>query len=151
MPGAASLQAGEYYAHPRNAFWMIAESLWSIAREAPYPARVRALESAGIAVWDVLRTCRRSGSLDSGIERQSIVANDFRGFLQRHPGIRRIYFNGNTARQLYDRHVLEALSLRQQQISRFTLPSTSPANARASLGEKTLAWSAISNPPEDYS
>jgi len=146
MPGAASLLASEYYAHPRNAFWKIAESLWDVDQALHYPARVLALKAARIAVWDVLKTCRRSGSLDSSIERESIVANDFRGFLRQNPEISRIYFNGNTARQLYDRHVLNTLPENLQLIPRFTLPSTSPANARLSLQEKIRAWRVISQP-----
>jgi double-stranded uracil-DNA glycosylase len=144
MPGTASLQAREYYAHPRNAFWTIVESLLDIKRAAPYAERCDALATAGIAVWDVLKACRRSGSLDSAIEPDSIVANDFRRFLQRNPGIERIYFNGNTARRLYDRHVLATLPRRQQLIPRFTLPSTSPANASFSLQDKIRAWRVIS-------
>jgi double-stranded uracil-DNA glycosylase len=144
MPGAASLQAGEYYAHPRNAFWSITESLFGIARVTAYPARVLALTSAGIAVWDVLRVCSRSGSLDSAIARDSIVTNDFSMLLRRYPGIRRMFFNGGTARQLYERHVLTELAKDQRMIPRFTLPSTSPANARLSLQQKTQAWRVIS-------
>jgi double-stranded uracil-DNA glycosylase len=143
MPGTASLQARQYYAHPRNAFWPIMESLLGVERTAPYAARAAALANAGIALWDVLKVCRRSGSLDSAIEPESIVANNFRRFLQRHPGIERIYFNGNTARRLYDRHVLAALSQSQQLIPRFTLPSTSPANASFTLQEKIRAWRVI--------
>ena len=143
MPGVASLQAREYYAHPRNAFWTIAETLFGIARDLPYAERVRALEAAGLAVWDVLKACRRNGSLDSAIEAQSIVANDFRRFLKRNPGITRIYFNGNMARQLFDRHVLPTLTEKQQLIPRVTLPSTSPANAGFSLPQKTQAWRVV--------
>jgi double-stranded uracil-DNA glycosylase len=144
MPGTASLQAREYYAHPRNAFWTIVESLLDIERTAPYSERCDALANAGVAVWDVLKACRRSGSLDSAIEPDSVVANDFRRFLQRNPGIERIYFNGNTARRLYDRHVLATLAQSQQLIPRFTLPSTSPANAGCSLQDKIHAWRVIS-------
>ncbi len=143
MPGVASLQAGQYYAHPRNAFWLIVESLFGIARENPYAERVLALEGAGVAVWDVLKACRRSGSLDSAIEPDSIVANDFRRFLKKNPGIGHIYFNGNTARQLFERHVMATLTDEQQLIPRLTLPSTSPANASFSLIEKTRAWRVI--------
>ena len=151
MPGVASLQAGEYYAHPRNAFWSIAESLFGVARAEPYAVRVRALELAGIAVWDVLATCRRRRSLDSDIEPDSIVANDFHAFLQRNPGIVRICFNGNSARMLFERYVLPTLSAQQQQIMRLALPSTSPANARLSLQQKTRAWAVISDSATDYS
>lgn len=143
MPGVASLQAVQYYAHPRNAFWTIAESLFGIAPGQPYLERVCALEAAGVAVWDVLKACQRTGSLDSAIEADSVVANNFRRFLKQNPGIGRIYFNGNTARQLYDRHVLATLAASQQLIPRFTLPSTSPANAGLSLQEKIRAWRVI--------
>jgi TDG/mug DNA glycosylase family protein len=146
MPGAASLQAAEYYAHPRNAFWMVMEALFGIARTLPYPERMHALEAAGVAVWDVLATCRRRGSLDSAIELDSIVPNDFARFLQEHPGIQRIYFNGATARRLYDRHVLPTLPVEQQQITLLTLPSTSPANAGLSLQQKIEAWRVITGP-----
>jgi hypoxanthine-DNA glycosylase len=145
MPGAASLQAGEYYAHPRNAFWSIAAMHFGAPGAAGYAERVLALQSAGIAVWDVLQACRRSGSLDSDIEPASMVANDLRKLLGQCPGIRAIYFNGGTARQLHDRLVLATLTPDQQRIPRFTLPSTSPANARLTLREKSQAWRVIND------
>lgn len=143
MPGAASIAAREYYAHPRNAFWTIMESLLGVERAAPYPERTRALASAGIALWDVLKTCQRNGSLDSAIEKDSMVVNDFRRFLSRNPGIDHIYFNGGTAGALFRLHVLPRLSERQLEIPRFTLPSTSPAHARLSVADKFLAWRVI--------
>jgi TDG/mug DNA glycosylase family protein len=143
MPGSASLEAREYYAHPRNAFWSIFESLLGMDRAAPYPARTRTLAGAGIAVWDVLKACQRRGSLDSAIVPDSIVVNDFRRFLARNPGIDHIYFNGGAARVLYERHVVPTLPVGQQGISRSTLPSTSPANARLSLTQKIQAWHVI--------
>jgi TDG/mug DNA glycosylase family protein len=143
MPGSASLTAHEYYAHPRNAFWSIAETVLGIPRAAPYDERTRALANAGIAVWDVLKACRRNGSLDSAIETDSIVVNDFRRFLAKHSGITHIFFNGGTACALFQRHVLPLLSERQQMIPGSTLPSTSPANARLSLAAKIQAWRVI--------
>jgi double-stranded uracil-DNA glycosylase len=143
MPGAASLAAREYYAHPRNAFWPIAEALLGIPVAAPYAERTRALADAGIAVWDVLKTCRRTGSLDSAIETDSVVVNDFRRFLAKHSGINHVFFNGGTAGALFQRHVLPGLPDGHQQIPRFTLPSTSPANARLALAEKIRAWRVI--------
>src|SRR5690606_42075339 len=67
MPGKMSLTAREYYAHPRNAFWDIMQQVYGISRELPYGLRVKALEKAGVAVWDVLAACTRSSSLDSDI------------------------------------------------------------------------------------
>ena len=94
MPGAASLAAGEYYAHPRNAFWSIIEAVWDIPRSLPYTERARSVQARGLAIWDVVARCRRPTSLDADIDRASVVVNDFAGFLGRHPGIRQIAFNG---------------------------------------------------------
>jgi len=143
MPGKMSLVAHEYYAHPRNAFWDIIQQLFDISRALPYAQRVQALERHGIAVWDVLASCTRGSSLDSDILADSIVPNEFVPFLSTHPAIRAIYFNGNNARKLFERHVVPVLTPRQQQIERVTLPATSPAHARMSRAEKVRGWRVI--------
>ena len=61
MPGRASLQANQYYAHPRNAFWPIMGSLIGFAADDPYQRRCDALLAAGVALWDVMASCRRQG------------------------------------------------------------------------------------------
>lgn len=138
MPGAASLAAGQYYAHPHNAFWPILSELLGFDRDAPYESRLAALRAARIALWDVLHSCEREGSLDARIRRDSQVANDFAAFFRDHPRIRRVAFNGVAAEQCFRRHVLatgigEHLSLER-------LPSTSPANASWSRERKLAAW-----------
>ena len=148
MPGAASLQAGQYYAHPRNAFWPIIESLWGIPRALPYEARARAVTSAGIAVWDVIASCRRRTSLDAHIEPDSVVANDFAGFFRRHRHIALVAFNGTSAATLYRRHVLPTLGEALQQLPCLRLPSTSPAHAGLSMQAKLDAWSALRRHPD---
>lgn len=140
MPGRASLAAGEYYAHPRNAFWHIMQALFDIPRDLPYRRRVRDLAANGVAVWDVLAACTRSSSLDSDIVPESVVANDIAGYLQRHRSIGSIYFNGGSARRLFERHVAPALDPGHQRLARVTLPSTSPANARLRPTDKLEAW-----------
>jgi len=143
MPGAASLQAQQYYAHPRNAFWPILEAVIGIPANAPYQNRVRAAKRAGIAIWDVLAGCRRRSSLDSHIEGDSIVVNDFAGFFRSHPDIGCIAFNGAAAATLYRRHVLPVLDLPARELPRIQLPSTSPANARLTLADKRRAWALL--------
>lgn len=140
MPGKMSLAAHEYYAHPRNAFWDIMQALLGVHRALPYGERVKALQKAGIAVWDVLAACTRTSSLDSDIVAGSIVPNDFAPFLTTHPRIRTIFFNGNNARRLFERHVLPQLTPRQREIGRITLPATSPAHARMNHAQKVKGW-----------
>lgn len=143
MPGKASLLAGQYYAHPRNAFWYIIQALFGIPRELPYARRVRELATTGLAVWDVLAACTRGTSLDSDIVPESAVPNDFAGYLRSHPRIRIIYFNGGPARTLFERHVTPVLPADIRDIVRITLPSTSPTHARRSHAQKLEAWRVI--------
>lgn len=141
IPGEASLRAGEYYAHPRNLFWRIMGELISLDSAAEYVERVRALKSARIALWDVLHSCEREGSLDASIEKSTHVPNDFTSFFARHSGITHVFFNGSKAEQVYLREVLPVLKL--QNIEYMRLPSTSPANAGQSFERKLEAWRAI--------
>lgn len=138
MPGVASLAANQYYAHPQNQFWKIVEALFGIDRGADYAVRVRALKANGVAVWDVLHSCVREGSLDNRIEDEA--ANDFRAFFRAHPAIHRVYFNGAKAEASYRRHVLPGIDrpLRYRR-----LPSTSPAHAALPYARKLAAWRAI--------
>ena len=85
MPGAASLTAHQYYAHPRNAFWRIMGDLIGAGPDLPYAQRLERLKAAGIALWDVIAECHRPGSLDSAIVGESVVANDFSAFFGRAP------------------------------------------------------------------
>ena len=138
MPGRASLAAGQYYAHRQNAFWRIVCSLLGIAPASPYGARVRALRASRIAVWDVLHSCVRPGSLDSSIAEEA--ANDFNAFFRRHPGITHVFFNGAKAETSYKRHVLPAI---ERPLHYARLPSTSPAHAALPFARKHTAWRAI--------
>lgn len=139
MPGRASLAARQYYAHPQNAFWRIAAELLEFDRASPYAKRVQALKAARIALWDVLHSCNREGSLDARIENG--VANDFRRFFRTHRKIRRVFFNGAKAEATFKRYVLS--TLRSDSLSFRRLPSTSPANASMSAARKLGAWRAI--------
>ncbi|MBW7900857.1 MAG: DNA-deoxyinosine glycosylase [Rhodocyclaceae bacterium] len=144
MPGVASLVAGRYYAHGRNAFWPLMGALLGFAADAPYEARTAALRAAGVALWDVLHACTREGSLDAAIDRDSEVANDLPGFLAAHPRIRHVFFNGAAAEDCFRRRVLPGLDAAALAFAR--LPSTSPANAAHSFEKKCAAWRAALAP-----
>ena len=141
MPGRASLIAGQYYAHAQNAFWRIISELIELDAAAPYETRVRGLKSSRIALWDVLHSCTREGSLDSMIEHDTQTANDFRMFFRTHRKISHVFFNGIKAEACFKRHVLPDID--GGSVSYARLPSTSPANASMSFADKLGAWRAI--------
>jgi len=143
MPGVASLAANQYYAHPRNAFWPIMGELVGAGPDLAYEARVERLIARQIAVWDVLKTCVRGGSLDSSIDEESIVPNDFAEFFAQHPEITRVYFNGGKAESVFRRLVLPTLGVRGETIQFARLPSTSPAHAARSFEKKVEAWQVV--------
>jgi TDG/mug DNA glycosylase family protein len=139
MPSAASLAAGEYYAFRHNQFWRIAGEIAGIAHDAPYARRLAALRRHRIALWDVVASCVRPGSLDSAILAHTIRVNDFAGFLAAHPAIRRICFNGRMAESAWRRHVAPTLA-ESRALEYRPLPSTSPAHAGMSYRAKLERW-----------
>ncbi|MEW5903905.1 MAG: DNA-deoxyinosine glycosylase [Pseudomonadota bacterium] len=138
MPGIKSLHAHEYYAHPHNAFWKIMGALIGATPQLLYPQRLQTLQQAHIALWDVLHSCEREGSLDSDIQAEQ--ANDFASFFVRHPNITRVCFNGTKAEQSFRRYVAAKQALPDLHYTR--LPSTSPAHAGMRYEEKLAAWRA---------
>lgn len=140
MPGAASLAAQRYYAHPRNAFWLICAQLLDFDPALAYEARIEALTTRGIALWDVVHQCRREGSLDASIEATSVVANDVAGFLREHSSLRHVAFNGQAAAKLFRRHITLPDDLTA---AVHLLPSTSPAHAALGFEQKCAAWRTV--------
>jgi len=143
MPGKASLEARQYYAHPRNYFWRMMSSILNVPAEASYETRCEALIGQGLALWDVLKTCERSSSLDADIVDSSIIPNDFETFLSQHVGIRTIFFNGAKAEKTYLQHVHPGLPERFAGIRLVRLPSTSPANASIPFEVKLQHWQEV--------
>ena len=144
MPGRDSLAAGQYYAHPYNLFWKIMAAMLGFEPQAPYRRRLKALRDARIALWDVMHSCKRAGSLDASIEASTIEANDFPSFFRAHKRIGNVFFNGSTAQTTYVRHVLPSVTSLGLQYTR--LPSTSPAHATLSYQQKLAAWRNVLKP-----
>lgn len=144
MPGVASLTAGQYYAQPRNRFWPIVAELFALDREAPYAERLEALIAHRVALWDVLDSCQRPGSLDASIRRASAVPNDFSRFFARHLQVRQVFFNGKAAAELYRQLVLPGIADSYPELRYTALPSTSPANAGITPADKLTAWRVVS-------
>ena len=137
MPGVASLEAQQYYAHGRNAFWPIMGELFGAGPDKPYPERQAILMAKGVAVWDVLQFCRREGSLDSNIKAE--VPNDFAAFFAAHPHIRRIALNGGKAAKSFDKYAAPHCP---PSAVATPVPSTSPAYASMNFVRKCELWRA---------
>lgn len=135
FPSELSLVAGEYYANPRNQFWRLLGSVFDFDPDAPYAERIAAATSRGVALWDVVHSCRRKGSMDVKIDRKTLVVNDFGPVLARHPGITQVFANGLTAFDLFERHVDTPLPV-------VRLPSSSGA-LPMSFADKLTRWLAI--------
>ncbi len=147
LPGRVSLERGEYYAQPQNSFWKIMGALLHFEPGLPYARRQQCLVAARIAVWDVCAAAVREGSLDSAIQRSTVVPNDFASFLRHHPQLESICFNGATAAGLYARLVLPTLTPVHRNIPSVVLPSTSPAHASMRFDAKLARWSAACAAP----
>ena len=135
FPSVASLQAQQYYGHPRNQFWPILSALWGVDLVGmAYERRLAEVLRRGLGIWDVYASCRREGSLDSAIEAAEL--NDLPSLGRRAPGLRALAHNGGE-------------SARAMRVTRefglpvHRLPSTSPANASWSFERKLAAWRAV--------
>jgi len=141
LPSAESLRRGQYYAHPRNAFWRVMGELFGASRDLAYGDRVRRLIENRIALWDVCAAAYRPGSADADLA--EVVPNDFEEFFASHPHIELICLNGTKASEIYHRRVMPSLPPEFAEIRREVLPSTSPANARLSFAEKLRRWKRV--------
>ena len=143
FPGAASLRAAQYYAHPRNAFWPVMQALLGDAGLAaqPYAERLAALRRRHVALWDAVAACRREGSLDTAI--QAAEPSDLPELLARLPRLRAIACNGALA---YRQALLALPDGDESRLPVLRLPSTSPAHAGLRLDDKIDAWRAALSP-----
>lgn len=137
-PSVKSLQYQQYYAHPQNAFWWILSELYSFDLELPYYERVKLVTNRGLAIWDVLASCQRKGSLDSHIQHEQ--PNQIPLLLTENPHIKMIACNGGAAFGLLKKYFSELFNSSYKIVQ---LPSTSPAYASMSRQEKRDKWSII--------
>ena len=141
MPGEESLRRQQYYAHPRNAFWPLMGLLFGAGPELAYADRLARLRARGVAVWDVLESCERHGSLDSDIRRDSERPNAIPELLARFDAPRAVVLNGRKAQASFERFIAPTLRVQRPHIQLLLMPSTSPAHAALSYVDKRRAWS----------
>jgi hypoxanthine-DNA glycosylase len=143
MPSVASLDKHQYYGKAQNAFWPIMGELFGAGPALTYHERTKILAHKGVAVWDVLASCVRTGSLDSAIQQDTEVTNDLVGLLRRHAGIGYVFFNGRKAEHVYRRRVRPEADQFRPDIIYACLPSTSPAMATLNFAAKLQSWQAV--------
>ena len=138
IPGVKSLEMKQYYAHPQNKFWKIIFELFNEKFTTDYVERIKILEKHQIALWDIIETCERKGSLDSEIRNEE--ANKIGELLQNFPNIKAIFCNGQKSYKN-----LQKILLKEFHLPIIALPSTSPAHASLRYEEKLLSWQKIKN------
>ena len=117
--------------------------------DSTYEERCIGLQLNKVALWDVLKSCERKGSLDASIDNQSIVANDFEGLLHSYTDISSIFFNGAKAESVFRKYVSTDIQQRFPGDALRRLPSTSPAYAAMDRRTKMEKWSVIKKTLEE--
>jgi TDG/mug DNA glycosylase family protein len=143
LPGEASLRRGQYYAHPRNQFWRLMETVTGLVLvDLAYPERLAALGGAGVGLWDVIASARRTGSLDADI--RDCQPNTLAEFVATLPALRAIGFNGAKAYQIGRGQLID-----KDGPVLIALPSSSPAHAALSFEGKRETWLRLKSFLED--
>lgn len=137
VPGVKSLEMQEYYAHPQNKFWKIIFELFNENFSEDYLEKIKILKKNKIAVWDVIDSCERVGSLDTTIKNEE--SNDILQLLKKYQNIKTIFCNGGKSYQN-----LQKIVGKNFEIPIYLLPSTSPLHT-ISFEKKLDAWSKISD------
>ena len=136
IPGQKSLEKQEYYAHPQNKFWRIIFELFNEIFTTDYTKKIQILEKHHIALWDVIDTCERKGSLDSEIRNEE--ANKIEDLLHNYPNIKAIFCNGQKSYKN-----LQKILSKDFHLPIIAMPSTSPAHASLTYEEKLKSWKII--------
>ena len=137
MPSVKSLEQQQYYAHPQNRFWPLMSIFFNQGIVPKnYQEKLSMLLKNHVALWDSIDSCIRKGSLDSAIYDEK--SNDFNELFNKYPKITTICFNGGKSFQCFKKYNKDLLN--NPQFTFYTLPSTSPANARFRLPMLQESW-----------
>ena len=135
FPSVKSREQQFFYGHPQNRFWKVIAGLYHQTVPATIPEKKELILGHGLALWDSIASCIVTGSSDASI--RDVRANDLSVILDHSP-IRKIFCNGKTSWQMYEKWILPSTGREA-----VCLPSTSPANAQWSLDRLIDAWSVI--------
>lgn len=136
MPSVTSLERQQYYGHKQNFFWPMMFQIFEEPYSDDYAVKRQLLLRHHVALWDVLASCEREGSLDSNITDE--VCNAIPALLAEHPTIKYLLFNGGKAFQSFKRNFPALL----EQMDYYQMPSTSPAHTMK-RAQKLQKWQLI--------
>ena len=149
-PSVKSLAHGQFYGHPHNYFWRVVYALFGERHGSEYQApdqdynkRLDFLQDNRLALWDIIYSCEREGSLDVNIKEE--LPNDFPGLLERYPGITCIAFNGTKAFDTFRKYFGKGGERLPREVALLKLPSTSPIPTKymRNLDDRVGAWKVI--------
>ncbi|WP_413511199.1 DNA-deoxyinosine glycosylase [Myroides odoratus] len=142
MPSVKSLEQQEYYGNKQNVFWKLMFTVAGQELPATYAEKITFIHNNHLALWDVLQSCERQGSLDSEIKEE--VPNAIRQLLQEYPSIHTLVFSSQKAAQYFKKYIGQI-----EGIQMITMPSPSGANARMSFAQKLDAWRGLTDLLQD--
>lgn len=150
MPGAKSLECGEYYSDKKNIFWKILFEIFKEKEIYDYKDKKQFLLEHHIALWDVLKECDRDKKDGSESSSDRYIYNDIPNDIStiiKESNIETIVLNGKTKSKgirsrnpykYYMKYIYENVK-----ITPVLLPSTSGVNTHCSFEDKVKIWSDV--------
>lgn len=139
LPSVKSREYGFYYMHPQNRFYKVLSRIFDEEEPISIKDKKQFLSTHNIALYDVVFECDIVGSSDASIRNPIVI--DIDNILSRYPHIKIIGVNGNKARSLFDRYLLDKVS--KYDVKVYYLPSTSPANAKVGITSLVNAYKSL--------
>lgn len=136
MPSVKSLEQGFYYANKQNRMFKIIASYYaySLGQDVnsvvldSIDKRKEALRGLKIAMWDVVASCERKGSLDSNIKKADYA--DIISLIKNYPNIETVVTCGGFSTKHFALSTLKDSRYVNGEVifKHYALPSTSAAN-----------------------
>ena len=139
LPSVKTREVGFYYGHPRNRFFLVLSKIFDEELPISIEEKKTFLKKHHIALYDVIYECDIEGSSDASIKNPKVI--DIKDILDRYPNIKKVAINGNKAKTLFDKYLLNIVN--SFDIKIYYLPSTSPANAKMKEEDLVEAYSKI--------
>ena len=141
LPSVKTREVGFYYGHKQNRFYKVLSKLYLEETPLSVEDKKDFLNKHHIALYDVIYECDIIGSSDASIRNPVVI--DIKDILYKYPNIKKIALNGNKAKSLFNKYLLEIVNNEFKDIKIYYLPSTSPANAKMNIDDLLEAYKAL--------